>query len=195
MKKVLFSIAIVAAGLFIASCGNNVGKGTIQTDTLTYNQYKWFDWIALVPQGKGFQLTQDMPESLKEVTSTKLGYLVTDKVVIELEDFDGKTLDEWKALITKNSPEKVVNGIQDTKIVGRNAFMYPCMMGGSELQKYGYSYYVDFKDFSEAGYGGYKVFSMTIYPADGQPEKIDEVINDEEVKFILDNMTITPKND
>lgn len=33
MKKVLFSIAIVAAGLLVASCGNKSGKNTEGTDS------------------------------------------------------------------------------------------------------------------------------------------------------------------
>ena len=50
-------------------------------------------------------------------------------------------------------------------------------------------------DFSDHQDEGYKSFWLRIYPADGQPEKIAELLKDEEVKFILDNMKFTPKNE
>ena len=197
MKKVLLSIAIVAAGLFVASCGNNSGEGkaAFATDTLTFNKYKWYTWTVIAPKDKGYKIVEEKPENLKDVAGNNLAYLVGDKVVIAICDFDSKSLEEWKGLIQKNGLEKEKQGLEDTKIAGRNAFRYPSLIGDSELKKFGYIYYVDFKDFSEAGYGGYNNFNMSIYSADGQPDKIDEVLKDEEVQFILDNMTVTPKNE
>lgn len=201
MKKSIFMIAVLGLMTF-AACGNKSGnngenaEATIATDTLVFSEYKWYDWTALVPQGKGYQFTEERPAALAEITSDNECYLVGGKAVIIMNDFDGKTIDEWKAIAEKNWIKKQVEGLVETKIAGRAALRYPTYQGdGTDLKKFGYVYYVDFKDFSEAGFGGYNSFTISIYPADGQPEKIDEVIDDEEVKFILDNMTITPKND
>ena len=195
VKEAVCSIAIMAASLFIVSCGNasSSNEPEFATDSLTYDKYSWFTWKAMVPQGKGYVFSEEMPETLKEIASTHLGFLVGDKVVINFCDFEAETLEEEKAIIMNNALEKEKKGIKDTKIAGRNAFMVPYLLGGSELTLYGYTFYVDFKDFSEGGFGGSNIFYMTVYPADGQADKIDELLNDEEVKFVLDNMTITPK--
>lgn len=196
MKKSFFSFAILAASLLMVSCGNtsNGSNGpAFATDTLTYSEYKWFDMTVVVPQGKGYEFTTTKPEALAEVAGSNMFYVVGDKVVIAVNDFDSKTIDEWKEIIQTNGLEKEKQGIADAKIAGRTAFRYPSLMGDSELKKYGYIYYVDFKDFSEAGLGGYNNFMMTVYPADGQPETIDGLLEDEEVKFLLDNMIVTPK--
>ena len=201
MKKSIFMIAVLGLMTF-AACGNKSGNNgengetSFATDTLVFSKFKWFDWTALVPQGKGYQFTEERPAALAEVTGANLCYLVGGKAVIIVNDFESKTLDEWKATAEKNWIKKEVEGLVETKVAGRAALRYPTFQGdGTDLKKYGYVYYIDFKDFSEAGLGGYNSFTISIYPADGQPEKIDEMIDDEEVKFILDNMVITPKND
>ena len=163
MKKSFFSFAILAASLLMVSCGNTSNGSN----------------------GPAFAKTK--PEALAEVAGSNMFYVVGDKVVIAVNDFDSKTIDEWKGIIQTNGLEKEKQGIADTKIAGRTAFRYPSLMGDSELKKYGY------KDFSEAGLGGYNNFMMTVYPADGQPETIDGLLEDEEVKFLLDNMIVTPK--
>jgi hypothetical protein len=197
MKKVLFSIAIVAAVIAMASCGNKSGnsaeEAAIKADTLTFDEYKWFTWTAFVPQQKGYQITQQLPEAVKDFHySSDITYLVGDKVMVAVEDFDSKTLDEWKAKVSAPDYSGTIDGFTDDNIAGRKALRYELKVGGSTLQLIGYGYLVDFSDNQD---GGYKCFWLRVYPADGQPEKIAELLKDEEVKFILDNMKVTPKNE
>lgn len=196
MKKTFFSFTILAACLVMTSCGgtsNGSNEPAFATDTLTYSEYNWFDWTVVVPQGKGYEITTTKPEALAEVACDNMFYIVGGKVVIAVNDFDGKTIDEWKQKIQTNGLEKEKQGIADATFAGRAAFRYPYLLGGSELKKYGYNYFVDFKDFSEAGYGGYNDFQVIVFAADGQPETIDALLEDEEVKYIMDNMVVTPK--
>ena len=198
MKKSILMI-VAAVGLMIfAACGNKSGNNSeaaFATDTLTLDEYKWFTWTIPVPQGKGYELTTSLPEQLKDFySSTDIMNLLGDKVLVVLGDFEGKSLDDWKALVNSSDYTGSLKGkeLQDVKVGGRNAIRFKLESGGSELQHDGYGYLVDFTDYTG---GGYKCFNLSVYPADGQPNKIEELMNDEEVKFILDNMTVTPKND
>lgn len=186
MKKVLFSLAIVAAGLLMVSCG---GK-KIAAEKLTYDDYNWFSWSASVPKDKGYSFAESRPESLAELTDSKLGYLIGDKVVVELIDFDSRSLDEWRPIITDSWPEKVVSGMKDVKVAGNDAIRIPYMIGGSTLVLYGYSYYVAAK-----GFDSYKSVQINVYPLDGQPDKIADLIEDAEVKYVLSNMCFAPKDE
>ena len=200
MKK-SFLMIVAAAGLMIfAACGNksgntsDTGEAAFAADTLTFDEYKWFTWTIPVPQGKGYELTTSLPEQLKDFhSSTDIMNLLGDKVLVVMGDFEGKSLDDWKTLVNSSDYTGSLKGLelQDVKVAGRNAIRYKLESGGSELQHDGYGYIVDFTDFPD----GYKCFYLSVYAADGQPNKIEELMNDEEVKFILDNMTVTPKND
>ena len=196
MKKALFCFAIVAASMLMFSCGNtgNNNGPSFATDSLTYDHYSWFTLKASVPQGKGYVITEDQPKAIADVAVSSMFYIVGDKVVIAINDFDSYTIAERKELLQKNGLEKEKQGIEDVKVAGRNAFRWPYMLlEGNELTKYGYYYEIDFSEYSQAGWGGYNMFEMIVYPADGQPNKIDDLLNDEEVKYILDNLVFTPR--
>ena len=196
MKKVLFSIAIMAiAAIGMVSCGNN-GKSepSFATDSVKCDSYKWFTWTAQVPQGKGYAISETKPEALKDFGSGMV-LLAGDKVVVCLDDFEDKSLEEWKTLVNKPDYTGTLkkDEMKETEIAGRKALSFPIKVGGSKLELYGYNYFLDCTDFAQSGYENYKSIQSSVLPADGQPEKIDQVLQDEEVKYILDNMKFTAK--
>ncbi len=198
MKKFLLSIAIVAAGLFVASCGNKGGATAADntefaTDTLTFDDYKWFTWKAIVPEGKGYKMVpgSELPEVLRDYSNDGIQYLVGDKVLVYVGDFYDKSLDGWKTN-SSYKPEE----LEETKIAGRNALRARSIESDGQTTKFwGYTYYVDSSDFGAAGYEHYKSFTFSVYSADGKYDVIDSVLADEQVQFILDNMTVTPKSE
>ena len=81
MKKVFFSIAIVAVGLFVASCGNKNGNNAEAADSATVAEEATSTAVELEEEGVGpgilttEKFVVDVPEGWKVIDKKGTGYI------------------------------------------------------------------------------------------------------------------------
>lgn len=205
MKKIITILLTLMMVGSLAACGNKEkteSKADIETETLSWNDYKYFTVSIDVPKEKGYELIEGMSEKSPYEKYADFT-LVGERFIIAFENtsYVYQTSNAWKEAYGETDPNfddfkkattEKINGMSGAieQVNGEDVVVKYTL--SQDLSKYiGLTRIYNTDGIREDGIN--TRFSATIYVIDESVEDIDALLEEEVVKAIFDSIKIEKK--
>ena len=195
-------ILIIVGIVFMTKGGNGKSKSKIATETLNWDNYKFYKVSVDVPKDKGYELIEGMSEKAPYEKDPDFT-LVGEKFIIEFKNmsYTYNTSTAWEKKYGETEPNfedfkkyttEKINGMTGAVNQVNGEDVVKQYVKSRDLSKYiGITRYYNTDGMRADGVN--TEFYATIYAIDDSIDDIDNLLEEEEVQTIFDSIKIEKK--